>query len=51
MNKFNIAEFVMKLLTQKLIFMIADFSAIDRHKMYEFKRNDLLNVLNVQIAT
>jgi len=27
--------------------MIADFSAIDRHKMCEFKCNNLLNVLNV----
>ena len=31
--------------------MIADFNAIDRHKMYEFKWNNLLDVLNVQVAT
>ena len=30
--------------------MIADFKAIDPHKMYEFKWNNLLNALNVQIA-
>jgi len=24
-------------LSQKLIYVIADFSAVDRHKMYEFK--------------
>jgi len=27
-----------------------DFNAIDRHKTYEFKWNNLLNVLNVQIT-
>jgi len=27
--------------------MIADFNAIDRHKMYDFKWNNLLNVLDV----
>jgi len=30
--------------------MIADFNAIDQHKMYEFKLNTLLNILHVQIA-
>ena len=30
--------------------MIADFNAIDRHNMYEFKWNNLINVLNAQIA-
>jgi len=42
---------MMKLLSGKLTYMIADFFAIDRHKMYEFKRNNILNNLNVQIAT
>ena len=32
-------EFMMKLLREKLIQMIADFNAIDRGKMYEFKCN------------
>jgi len=31
--------------------MIVDFTATDRHKMYDFKRDNLLNVLNVQLAT
>jgi len=31
--------------------MAADFNDIDRHKMYDFKRNNLLNILNLQIAT
>jgi len=31
--------------------MIADFNAIDRHNMYKFKLNNLLDALNVQIAT
>jgi len=31
--------------------MIADFNAIDRHNVHEFKWNNLLNVLNVQIRT
>ena len=30
-------EFMMKLQSGKLIQMIADFNAIDRHNMYEFK--------------
>ena len=42
---------MMKLLSGKLISMIADFNAIDRHKMYEFKRNNLLDALNVDTAT
>ena len=29
----------------------ADFNATHRHKMYQCKRNILLNVLNIQIAT
>ena len=29
-------EFMMKLLSPKLIDMISEFNAIDRHKMYEF---------------
>jgi len=28
---------LMKLLSGKLIYMIADFNAIDQHKMYDFK--------------
>ena len=43
-------EFMTKLLIGKLIQMIADFNAIDGQKMYEFKCNNLLNVLHVQIA-
>ena len=39
-----------KLLSGKLIYMIADFIAINRHQMCEFKCSNLLNVLNVQIA-
>jgi len=31
-------EFLMKLLSGELISMIADFDAIDRHKMYEFNK-------------
>jgi len=31
--------------------MIADCNATDLHKMYDFKRDILLNVLKVQIAT
>jgi len=31
--------------------MIADYNATDRHKMYDFKRDNILNVLNVQIST
>jgi len=31
--------------------MIADCNATDRHKMYDFKRDILSDVLNVQIAT
>jgi len=42
---------MMKLPSVKLVQMISDFNAIDRHQMYEFKRNNLLNVLNIQIAT
>jgi len=42
---------MMKLLSRKLIYIIADFNAIDRHKMYEFKWNHLLNVLDVDTAT
>ena len=36
-------EFVMKLLSGKLIQIIADFNVIYRHKMHKF-----LNVLNVE---
>jgi len=31
--------------------MIADCNATDRHKMYDFKQDKLLNVLHVQVAT
>jgi len=34
----------------EIIQMTADFNAIG-HKVYEFKQNNLLNVLNVQTAT
>jgi len=32
-NNFNMDKFTMKLLSPKLIYMIVDFNAIDRHQM------------------
>jgi len=37
---------MLKLLSGKLIYMIVHFSAINQHKMYEFKWNTSLNVLS-----
>ena len=34
-------EFIMKLQSGKSKLMTADFNASNRHKMYEFKRNNL----------
>ena len=47
--EFYMDEFLVKLLSGKLTSMIADFNAIDRHQMYEFKWSNLLNALNVQV--
>jgi len=44
-------DVMIKLLSGKLIYMIAHFNAIDWHKVHESERNNLLNVLNVQIPT